>query len=84
MEDILKRLLDAELRAQGQVDQANTERERMIRQALADARAAEERFDARIPELQASFMEKAEERAHQTIGELQRRYEERKQQVSRN
>jgi V/A-type H+-transporting ATPase subunit G/H len=78
MEDTLKRLLDAELRAQALVDQANKERDRMIQQALEEARSADERFTARIPEIQSSFLGKAEERAGQTIGEMTRRYEERR------
>ena len=34
-----------------------------------------------MPELHNSFIEKAETRAEQTIGELQRRYNERNQQL---
>ncbi len=77
VEDELKRLLDAELRAEALVEQANTEREAIIHKALDDARIAEERFQARIPELRASFLEKAEDRAAQAVAELARRYEER-------
>lgn len=77
VEDELKRLLDAELRAEALVEQANTEREAIIHKALDDARVAEERFQARIPELRASFLEKAEDRAAQAVAELARRYEER-------
>lgn len=77
VEDELKRLLDAELRAEALVEQANTEREAVIHKALEDARIAEERFEARIPELRASFLEKAEDRAAQAVAELARRYEER-------
>lgn len=77
VEDELKRLLDAELRAEALVEQANTEREAIIHKALEDARHAEERFEARIPELRASFLEKAEDRAAQAVAELTRRYEER-------
>ena len=81
MEAILKRLLDAELKAQQLVDHANAERERILHQALADAQAAEERFSARIPTIHSSFIAQAEERATQTIGELNRRYEERRTQL---
>ncbi|RCX26589.1 ATPase [Thioalbus denitrificans] len=77
MEDTLKRLLDAEVHAEKLVQEADAERERLIRQALADARAAEEQFDARIPELHAAFVSKAEGRAEQTVSELKRRYAER-------
>ncbi|CAK0777312.1 ATPase [Gammaproteobacteria bacterium] len=77
MEAILKRLLDAEIKAQHLVNQADGEHEHIIREALADAQAANERFTARIPELQSSFVDKAQERATQAVGEIQRRYEER-------
>lgn len=78
MEDELQRLLDTELQAEALVKEAEGKRERMIRQALEDARAAEQQFEARLPELHASFMQKAEERAVQAIAEQARRYEERR------
>jgi V/A-type H+-transporting ATPase subunit G/H len=77
MEDVLKPLLDAELQAQSIVDRAFQDRDRMVEQAQEDVRVAEERFAARIPELHASFVSKAEERADQAIAELERRYQER-------
>ena len=81
MEDELQRLLDTELQAEALVKEAEGQRERMIRQALDDARAAEQQFDARLPELHASFMQKAQERAEQAIAEQARRYEEGRQQL---
>lgn len=78
MEDELQRLLDTELQAEALVREAELKREKMIRQGLDDARTAEQRFEARLPELRASFMEKADERAHQAVAELARRYEERR------
>lgn len=81
MEDELKRLLDAELRAETLVEDANRERERMIHQAREDAHAAEQRFEARLPELRNAFLGKAEERAAQAVAELTRRYEERREQL---
>ena len=81
MENELQRLLDTELQAEALVREADAKRERMIRQALEDARVAEQHFEARIPELRASFIEKAEERAKQAVAELARRYEERRQQL---
>ena len=77
MEDTLQRLLAAELRAEEIANQAEQEQESLIQQALADVKAENERFSARIPELQRSFLAKAEERATQTVAELQRRYDER-------
>lgn len=81
MEDTLKRLLDAELRAEEVVAGADAERERLIDQALADARAVEAQFEARLPDLRASFLGKAETRAAQAIHELERRYAERSRQL---
>ncbi|MBK1695237.1 ATPase [Chromatium weissei] len=81
MDDTIKRLLDAEMRAERLAQQAEQEQERTIQQAMTDARAENERFTARIPELQRAFITKAEERAEQNIAELRRRYDERHQQL---
>ncbi len=81
VEDTLKRLLDAELQAERIVEEAKSKQDEQTRQAVLDARRAEERFDARLPELKASFMDKAEERATQSVGELERRYAERKDEL---
>ena len=80
---MLKRLLEVELRAAKLVEEAEAKREEIIRQALADARRAEKRFSARIPEIRGAFMEKAQARASQTIRELQRRYDERNKELRR-
>jgi vacuolar-type H+-ATPase subunit H len=77
MDDTLKRLLDAERRAEKIARDAEQEQERIIQAAIRDARADEERFTSRIPDLHRGFINKAEERAEQTIAELKRRYEER-------
>jgi vacuolar-type H+-ATPase subunit H len=77
MDDTLSRLLDAEMRAEALASQAEAEQERIIQQALADTRADNDRFTARIPDLHRSFIAKAEERAEQTVAELRRRYDER-------
>ncbi|MEW7978460.1 MAG: ATPase [gamma proteobacterium symbiont of Phacoides pectinatus] len=81
MDQTLQRLLDAEARAERMAQQADAERERIIQGALTDARAEEARFEARIPELHASFIEKAEERAEQIISEQKRRFDERHTQL---
>jgi hypothetical protein len=52
-----------------------------VEQALADVRAAEAQFEARLPELRASFLDKAESRATQAVQELERRYAERSRQL---
>ena len=81
IEDELQLLLDTELQAEALVKEAELKREQMIRQAREGARNAEKKFEARLPELRASFMEKAEERAVQAVAELARRYEERRAQL---
>ncbi|MGD8275396.1 MAG: ATPase [Thiohalocapsa sp.] len=77
MDETLKRLLDAEMRAERIAQDAEQERERIIQAAMADARAEDQRFTARVPDLHRGFIDKAQERAEQTIAELKRRYDER-------
>lgn len=76
MDQTLQRLLSAEQKAEAVVHEADEERERIIQGALQEAHAEEERFEARIPELHNSFIEKAEQRARQTNSELKKRYDE--------
>jgi len=78
VDDTLKRLLDAEQRAQAVVAKAMADRDRLIDQAVEDVKAADERFRARIPELREGFQHKADERAEQAIAEIRRRYGERR------
>jgi V/A-type H+-transporting ATPase subunit G/H len=77
MDDTLQRLLDAEVRAEKIAQEAEDEQENIIQGALSEARAQEDRFRAGIPELHRSYIEKAQERAEQTVAELKRRYDER-------
>ncbi len=77
MDDTLQRLLETEQRAEEITRLANVERERLIEEALQEARREQSRFEARTPELHASFVEKAETRAQQTVSELHKRYDER-------
>ena len=77
MDDTLQRLLDAEVRAEKIAQQAEAEQERVIQAAFKEARAEDERFTARIPELHRGYIVKAQERAEQTVAELKRRYDER-------
>jgi vacuolar-type H+-ATPase subunit H len=77
MDDTLKRLLEAETRAEKIAQDAEQEQERIIQAAMQEARSEDERFTARVPDLHRSFIHKAEERAEQTIAELKRRYDER-------
>lgn len=77
MDDALQRLLETEQRAEQIASQANAEKERMVQEASAEARRLETQFQGRIPELQASHMDKAHMRAEQTVTELGKRYDER-------
>ena len=77
MDDALQRLLETEARAEEIVRQANLERERIVQQAVDEARREEAQFEARIPELHASFVDKADARAEQTLNELRKSYDER-------
>jgi V/A-type H+/Na+-transporting ATPase subunit G/H len=77
LDDTLKRLLEAEMRAEGLAQQAEEEAEHLVQAAVAEAKAQEERFRARIPDLHRGYIQKSEERAAQTIAELKRRYDER-------
>lgn len=81
MEDMLKRLLDAELHAETLVQEANSECEHIIKDALEQTRAAETEFEARIPALRAAFTEQAGQRAQQAIAELKQHYDERLKQL---
>ncbi len=77
MDDTLKRLLAAENAASELVKKAQADSELVLQSALDEAHQQEERFHARIPELHASFLEKSEQRAEQSVAEMERRFEER-------
>lgn len=77
MDDVLKRLLETEHKAEALVDAARAERDRTIDAAQAEARAVEAQLETRLPELRAGFADKAAERAGQSIAEITRRAGER-------
>jgi vacuolar-type H+-ATPase subunit H len=77
VDDALKRLLAAEDAASELVNKAQTDSERLIQSALQEANQQEERFQSRIPELHTSFVEKSDQRANQTVAEMERRFDER-------
>ena len=83
VDDTLKRLIEAEKRAEQVVQEAKRKREEITRPALEEARHSEQQFKDRVPELHASFIEKAESRAEQTVAELRRRYDERGKELRR-
>jgi len=78
MENTLKRLLAVETEAEQLVTNANAEREQILQQTLQEIHQAEHQFQTNLPQIQARWLAKAEERAHHTIAELTKRYEERK------
>jgi len=77
VDDQLQRLLEAEARAQGVIDAASHERQRMVDEALAAVRDAEARFEAGRAGLRAPFLNEAHGRAEQAVAELTRKYGER-------
>ncbi len=76
VDETLKRLLDAEAKAEQIVAQADTERQAVIEQAKRDAHALEEQHAGRIAEIHTSFLAQAEQRAQQTIATMQKRHAE--------
>jgi vacuolar-type H+-ATPase subunit H len=77
MDDTLKRLLAAENAASDLVKKAQADSEDLIKAALREAQQQDERFNARIPELRSSFLDKSDQRARRTVAEMERRFEER-------
>jgi vacuolar-type H+-ATPase subunit H len=81
VDDTLQRLLATESAASELVEKAQAESERLVQATLHEARQQEERFEARAPELHAAFLEKSEQRASQTVAEMERRFQERLNQL---
>ena len=81
MDDSLYDLLDVEKQAEQIVLQGEQEREDIKQIALDDANATIAQFNARLPEIHQSFLDKANERAEQSIAELKLRYNERNQEL---
>ncbi len=76
-EEPLKRLLDAEARAEQVIARADEERRAIVEQARHEVQAQEARHAERIKEIQSTQLAQAEQRAQQTITELKRRHAER-------
>ena len=81
MDDTLKYLLEAENAASELLENAQQDGERLVQTAMQEARQQEERFHARVPEIHASFLDKSDQRARQTVAEMERRYHERLKQL---
>ncbi|MGC8519225.1 MAG: ATPase [Steroidobacteraceae bacterium] len=75
----LKRLLEAESKAEEIIASADRQRVASIEQARQAAQAAQTESAQHLAEIAASFMAQAEQRAGQTIAELKRRHAERLQ-----
>ena len=76
MGDSLKDLLQAETEAEAIVARGEKERDANVQQSLDDSLELEKQFQARLPEIYQSFLEKAQERADQSIAEMKLRYDE--------
>jgi len=76
VDETLKRLLDAEAKAEQIIAHADEEHQVIIDQARRDARAAEQQHAERMAEIHSSCLAQAEQRAQQTILELRRHYDE--------
>ncbi len=81
MDESLKDLLEAEQHAEDIVAQGERQRDEIIQQAVDDARAMEQQFHDRLPEMYQSFTDKAHERAAQSIAEIKVRYDERNKEL---
>jgi vacuolar-type H+-ATPase subunit H len=81
VDDALKQLLAAESAASELVDNAQKEAERLVQTALHESRHQAERFEARVPEMQAAAIEKSDQRAGKTVAEMERRFQERLSQL---
>ena len=77
MGDSLKDLLEAETEAEAIVTSGEVERDKIIQKSLDDAFDMEKQFKARLPEMHQSFVDRAQQRAEQTIAEMKLRYDER-------
>lgn len=78
MEDVLKRLLETETRAEAILAEAEAGAERLVEQARADAATAEARFRAEADGRRAPLLRDAEERAGEREAELVHAFEARK------
>lgn len=71
MEEVLKRLLTAEMAAEARVEQADETRKQTIQQALDEARGAEAEFEHQVEVRRKPFLASAEEGAQRRVEEMQ-------------
>lgn len=74
-EDGLKRLLEAETKAEALVAAAETERDGILDAARRDAQALRDRFQETVPQLRTSLGAEAEDRARQRLAERRQQHE---------
>ena len=82
MDDLLKRMLEAEQRAQRLVDDALEEQKKMLERAREEAQKAEKHFEARMQEVRLDLENKAEAEAARTIAQMERRSKENLEQLN--
>lgn len=71
MEEVLKRLLTAEMSAEARVEQADETRKQAIQQALDEVRRMEADFEHQVEVRRSPFLTSAEEGAQRRISEMQ-------------
>jgi len=76
LDDLLKRMLEAERRAQRLVDDALEEQNKMLERAREEAQEADKRFESRMHEQRLDLENKAEAEAARTIAQMERRSKE--------
>ena len=84
MDDTLQQLLAAENAARELVENAQKESDHLVQTALHEAHLQDERFQARVPEMRTSYIEKSDQRAAQTVAEMERRFHERFDQLRKD
>jgi V/A-type H+/Na+-transporting ATPase subunit G/H len=77
MEDVISRLLEAEVKAEAIVSEANRQRDVLINEAREKAQMMEKQFETNRDQLRAPYLKEAESRAAEAIAELTRKYLER-------
>ena len=77
MEDVLKRLLETETRAEAVIEAAEAERKRIVDAAMEGARRAEAQFQEDAARGRQPLLDEAEGRADQLVADLKRKYEAR-------
>ena len=77
MDNVLKRLLETETRAEAVIEAAEEERKRIVDAALAEVWQAEERFRQETEHRRGPVLMEAEERAEQQVADLTRKFEAR-------